>query len=152
SFVTLRHTTAGSAPALMEISGLQPISGPAVKVSVTMALPSENHRRLQDQNAANAQEARKHDDQKDGHARAHHDLPEHVQPGQRSEMAGGFEKDRGQADSKTVPDSADQQCLEQDHADDAEVGHSHRFEGTELLEIFEGEQIERLSGNGYADD
>ena len=52
---------------------------------------------------------------------------------------------------EAVAEQADDRRLEQDHADDPQVGRAHRLERAELLEVLEREVVERLPGDRRAD-
>ncbi len=55
-----------------------------------------------------------------------------------------------QADADPVAEQSDHRGLQQDHADDPSVGHPHRLQGTELLDVLEGEVVEGLPGDRRA--
>ena len=83
-----------------------------------------------------------------GHAYPRQRRPGHVQSGQVRQVAGGDEENRAQADAQTRTDATDEQRLQQDHPQDAAVGDAHRLEGTEMLEILQDEQVQRLTRDG----
>ena len=52
-----------------------------------------------------------------------------------------------QSHAHSVAQQSDDRGLKQDHLDDPAVGHPHRLQGTELLDVFQREVVESLPGN-----
>ena len=56
-----------------------------------------------------------------------------------------FKKRCRQADSNTVSDQSNTRPLQENHADHPDVGNTHGFQGTEVPQIVDREEIKRLA-------
>src|SRR5579885_2277762 len=107
---------------------------------------SEHRSRREHDHPPQADHARQDNNQRHGDRGTHGNLPGHeVRRRIRFQLHLHQQlQHRREAHAETVTDQPHGGSLQEDHADEGAVAHAHGFEGAELLEVADREQVKRL--------
>src|SRR5439155_737694 len=108
---------------------------------------AENGGGFKNEDAADAQQAGRDDDEEHQHAHADGVLPEQHDAARGDLLGGDLEEQRAESRAQRITDETDSQRLEDNHRDKPAVRDPDGFEDAELFQVLDGEQVEGLTRN-----